>query len=57
MNNPGKGELDRGEIIKRLDGFLTLDIERRLFELSVKEERKASETKGKSKPVKSRRVW
>ncbi len=52
-----KGELDRGEIIKRLDGFLTLDIERRLFEFSVKEERKASETKGKSKPVKSRRVW
>ena len=52
-----KGELDRDEIIKRLDGFLTLDIERRLFELSVLEERKASETKGKSKPVKSRRVW
>ena len=52
-----KGELDRDKLMKRLDGFLTLGIEWRLFELSVKEEIKASETKGKSKPVKSRRVW
>ena len=52
-----KGELDRDKLMKRLDGFLTLDIDRELFELPVKEERKASETTGKFKPVKSRRVW
>ncbi len=52
-----KGELDRSKIMKRLDSFLTLEIDRKLFDFPVLEERKASETIGKSKPVKSRRVW
>ncbi len=40
-----KGELDRGEIIKCLDGFLILEIDRKLFELPVLEERKTGEVK------------
>ena len=51
-----KEELDRDKLMKRLDDFLTLDINRELFELSVLEERKESETTGKSKLAKSRRV-
>ena len=31
-----KGELDEKKIMKRLSGFLTKDIDRKLFELSVK---------------------
>lgn len=31
-----KGELDEKKILKRLDGFLTLDMDRNLFELPVK---------------------
>ena len=31
-----KGELDRGKIMKRLDGFLTLEIDRKLFALPLK---------------------
>ncbi|MDY6899191.1 MAG: hypothetical protein SWZ49_14095 [Cyanobacteriota bacterium] len=31
-----KGELDEKKILKRLDGFLTSDIDRKLFDLSVK---------------------
>ncbi len=31
-----KGELDEKKIRKRLDGFLTKDIDRKLFNLSVK---------------------
>ncbi len=31
-----KGELDEKKIMKKLDGFLTLDIDRKLFNLSVK---------------------
>ncbi len=57
MEMMSKEELDRDKLMKRLDGFLTLDIDRELFELPVLEERKASETTGKSKPAKSRRVW
>ena len=52
-----KEELDRDKLMKRLDGFLTRNIDRELFELPVLEERKASETIGKSKPAKSRRAW
>ncbi len=48
-----KGELEQGKIWKRLDGFLTLEIERKLFDLPVKDEQKAGETTGKSKPAKS----
>ena len=53
MEMMSKGELDRDKLMKRLDGFLTLEIDRKLFELPVLEERKAGETKGKSKPTKS----
>ncbi len=52
-----KEKLDRDKLMKQLDGFLTLDLDRELFELPVLEERKTSETTGKSKPAKSRRVW
>ncbi len=31
-----KGELDEKKIMKRLSGFLTKDIDRKLFDLSVK---------------------
>ena len=48
-----KGELEQGKIWKRLDGFLTREIERKLFDLPVKDEQKAGETIGKSKPAKS----
>lgn len=30
-----KGELDEKKILKRLDGFLTKDIDRKLFNLSI----------------------
>ncbi len=40
-----KGELERDKIWKRLDGFLTREIERNLFELPVLEKRKAGEVK------------
>ena len=40
-----KGELDRDKLMKRLDGFLTREIDRKLFELPVLEERKAGEVK------------
>ena len=36
MNMIKKGELDEQKILKRLDGFLTKDIDRQLFDLSVK---------------------
>ena len=31
-----KGELDEKKILKRLDGFLTKDIERKLFDFPLK---------------------
>ena len=31
-----KGELDEKKIMKRLDGFLTKDIDRKLFDLTLK---------------------
>ena len=31
-----KGELDEKKILKRLDGFLTKDIDRKLFDLPIK---------------------
>ena len=40
-----KGELERDKIWKRLDGFLTREIDRNLFELPVLEKRKAGEVK------------
>ncbi len=45
MEMMSKGELDRDKLMKRLDGFLTLEIDRKLFELPVKEERKAGKAK------------
>ena len=39
-----RGELDRDKIMKRLDGFLTLEIDRKLFELPVLEERKTGDS-------------
>ena len=32
-----KGELDEKKIIKKLDGFLTKDIDRKLFDLTLKQ--------------------
>ena len=48
-----KGELEQGKIWKRLDGFLTREIERKLFDLPVKDEQKAGKATVKSKPTKS----
>ena len=48
-----RGELEQGKIWKRLDGFLTREIDRKLFDLPVKDEQKTGETTGKSKPAKS----
>ena len=45
MEMMSKGELDRDKLMKRLDGFLTREIDRKLFELPVLEERKAVEVK------------
>ena len=45
MEMMSKGELDRDKLMKRLDGFLTREIDRKLFELPVLEERKAGEVK------------
>jgi hypothetical protein len=45
--------LDREKIMKRLDGFLTREIDRKLFDLPMKESDKAGEVAGKSKPIKS----
>ena len=45
-----RGELDRSKFMKRLDGFLTLELDRKLFDLPVKDERKASEATVKSQP-------
>ena len=46
-------ELDRDKIMKRLSGFLTLEIDRKLFDLPVKDEQKAGKATVKSKPTKS----
>ncbi|ACK74162.1 hypothetical protein PCC7424_5603 (plasmid) [Gloeothece citriformis PCC 7424] len=35
MEMMDKGELDEAKIMKRLDGFLTREIDRRLFDFSV----------------------
>ena len=48
-----KGELAQGKIWKRLDGFLTREIDRKLFDLPVKDEQKAGKATVKSKPTKS----
>ena len=53
MEMMSKGELDRDKIMKRLDGFLTLEIDRKLFDFSVLEKGKAGNVTGKSKPAKS----
>ncbi len=45
MEMMSKGELNRDKLMKRLDGFLTREIDRKLFELPVLEERKAGEVK------------
>ncbi len=39
-----KGELDRKVILKRLEGFLTRDIDRRLFDFSVAQDSKDKES-------------
>ncbi len=45
MEMMSKGELNGDKLMKRLDGFLTREIDRKLFELPVLEERKAGEVK------------
>ena len=37
-----KGELDKGKILKKLDGFLTRDLDRKLFDLSIEEKKKST---------------
>ncbi len=46
-----RGELDRDKIMKRLSGFLTREIDRKLFDFPVLEKGKASNVTGKSKPA------
>ena len=53
MEMMSKGELDRDKIMKRLDGFLIREIDRKLFDFPVLEKGKASNVTGKSKPAKS----
>ncbi len=53
MEMMSKGELDRSKIMKRLSEFLTLEIDRKLFDFSVLEKGKAGNVTGKSKPAKS----
>ena len=53
MEMMSKGELDRSKIMKRLDGFLIREIDRKLFDFPVLEKGKASNITGKSKPAKS----
>ena len=53
MEMMDKGELNRDKIWKRLDSFLTRELDRKLFVLPLKDEKKAGETIGKSKPAKS----
>ena len=52
-----KGELDEGMIMKRLDGFLTRDIDRKLFDFPVKAKEKGDDNKTgktqKKKPTSS----
>ncbi|MGK7878594.1 MAG: ribosomal protein L7/L12 [Crocosphaera sp.] len=55
-----KGELDDGVIMKRLEGFLTRDIDRKLFDFPVKgddkvEDKKPVTTQGK-KPTSSKKT-
>ena len=38
-----KGELERDKILKKLDGFLTRDIDRKLFDLPLKEKKESAE--------------
>ncbi len=48
-----KGELDSEMIMKRLSGFLTRDIDRKLFDLTVKESEKGKDqSKGKKETTK-----
>ena len=53
MEMMSKGELDRDKIMKRLDGFLIREIDRKLFDFPVLEKGKAGNVTGKSKPAKS----
>lgn len=48
-----RGELDSDKIRKRLDGFLTRELDRKLFDLPTQGESQASEVTAKSKPAKS----
>ena len=52
-----KGELDDGVIMKRLEGFLTRDIDRKLFDLTLKEDGKgesdSTKTPQRKKPKSS----
>ncbi len=41
MDMMKKGELDEKKILKRLDGFLTKDIDRKLFDFSTLEKSKS----------------
>ena len=55
-----KGELDDGVIMRRLEGFLTRDIDRKLFDFPVqgdsKVEEKNAETTQRKKPTSSRKT-
>ena len=43
MHMMEKGELERDKILKKLDGFLTRDIARKLFDLPLKEKKESAE--------------
>ncbi len=55
-----KGELDDGVIMKRLEGFLTRDIDRKLFDLTLKgdgkDESDSTETTQGKKPTSSKKT-
>ena len=53
MEMMSKGELDRNKLMNQLDDFLTREIDRKLFDLPVKDEQKAGKATVKSKPTKS----
>ena len=48
-----RGELDKDKIMKRLSGFLTREIDRKLFDFPVLDKGKTGNVTGKSKPAKS----
>ncbi|MDJ0730617.1 MAG: ribosomal protein L7/L12 [Crocosphaera sp.] len=51
-----KGELDDGVIMKRLEGFLTRDIDRKLFDFPVQGDSDSTETTSDKKPTSSKKT-